>query len=74
LHRVMRSAEATGFHVRAVVDAPASQARRNQEVFIDLGWGAEQAMTTSGQQHIPASHDPTLSLSAPSGNDVGERG
>jgi 23S rRNA (cytidine1920-2'-O)/16S rRNA (cytidine1409-2'-O)-methyltransferase len=74
LHRVLHSAEATGFHVLEVVDAPALQAHGNQEIFIDLGWGAEQAMTTAGQQQIPTSHDPTLSLRAPSGNDVGERG
>jgi 23S rRNA (cytidine1920-2'-O)/16S rRNA (cytidine1409-2'-O)-methyltransferase len=74
LHRVMRSAEATGFHVLEVVGASALQAHGNQEIFIDLGWGAEQAMTAAEQQHNPTSHDPTLSLRASSGNDVGKRG
>jgi 23S rRNA (cytidine1920-2'-O)/16S rRNA (cytidine1409-2'-O)-methyltransferase len=41
LRRVMSIAEAIGFHVLQATDAPGLRAHGNQEIFIDLGWGAE---------------------------------
>ncbi|HSF33181.1 MAG TPA: TlyA family RNA methyltransferase [Candidatus Tectomicrobia bacterium] len=74
LRRVIYSAEATGFHVLQAVDAPGLHAHGNQEIFIDLGWGVQRAITVAEQRHPSVLHAPTLSLKAPSGIDVAERG
>jgi 23S rRNA (cytidine1920-2'-O)/16S rRNA (cytidine1409-2'-O)-methyltransferase len=74
LRRVMHIAEATGFYVLQAVDASDLHAHANQEIFIDLGWGVERAMTAAGRHQISALRAPSLSLRAPSGIDGGEKG
>jgi 23S rRNA (cytidine1920-2'-O)/16S rRNA (cytidine1409-2'-O)-methyltransferase len=74
LRRVMTVAEDAGFRVLQATETPGLHARGNQEIFIDLGWGAERGMTAAGQQRIPALSAPTSSLKAATGIDVEERG
>jgi hypothetical protein len=54
----MTVAEAAGFRVMQTIDAPCLHAHGNQEVFIDLAWGTEQATLAAGRQ-------PPLALNVP---------
>jgi 23S rRNA (cytidine1920-2'-O)/16S rRNA (cytidine1409-2'-O)-methyltransferase len=54
LRHVMTVAERAGFRVLQVADAPCLHAHGNQEIFIDLGWAADQATTAMEQQPISA--------------------
>jgi 23S rRNA (cytidine1920-2'-O)/16S rRNA (cytidine1409-2'-O)-methyltransferase len=58
LRRVMTVAEAAGFRVMQTIDAPCLHAHGNQEVFIDLAWGTEQATLAAGPQPPPALNVP----------------
>jgi 23S rRNA (cytidine1920-2'-O)/16S rRNA (cytidine1409-2'-O)-methyltransferase len=49
LHRVMSMAEQTGFRVLQAADASRSHPHGNREIFIDLGWAAEQVVVPTGQ-------------------------
>jgi 23S rRNA (cytidine1920-2'-O)/16S rRNA (cytidine1409-2'-O)-methyltransferase len=49
LHRVMIVAEDAGFRVLQAADASRSHPHGNSEIFIDLGWGAEQTAVATGQ-------------------------
>jgi 23S rRNA (cytidine1920-2'-O)/16S rRNA (cytidine1409-2'-O)-methyltransferase len=49
LRRVMSVAEEVGLRVLQATETPGWHARGNQEIFIDLGWGAEWGMSAAGQ-------------------------
>jgi 23S rRNA (cytidine1920-2'-O)/16S rRNA (cytidine1409-2'-O)-methyltransferase len=49
LHRVMIVAEDAGFRVLQAADASHSHLHGNREIFIDLGWEAEQTVVATGQ-------------------------
>ena len=49
LRRVVTVAAEAGFHLRQTVDAPGAHPHGNREIFIDLGWVAEQATVATGQ-------------------------
>jgi 23S rRNA (cytidine1920-2'-O)/16S rRNA (cytidine1409-2'-O)-methyltransferase len=56
LHRIMTTAEAVGFQVWQAIDAPCLHAHGNQEVFVELRWGAEQATLAATRPPWPARH------------------